>query len=283
MVYIKKLKLPSEYIEIVAEILNDEINGSKLSIRTLENALKANYVIEAFKTNKFCGLRFLKTVWSSKKIDEIIDNDLLIFKNLIKKLEINFIDDPGNRNAFYEFEEQFNILAYTYNQIEKKNIEKYKEFKYHFIETKNHFTNWFHISWTDEWQKDINFLKKDLLNEIKILQGDRFSLCYEMKQKNNFTIEDRDQMYYLERILDAINTLIIDQKKLIIFIEKIEKFNESIKSIIDDYRSNKDQNYLWNLIKKILTQMNNDYSQELNDIFLNEVSTLLKEGKYSDT
>ena len=104
-----------------------------------------------------------------------------------------------------------------------------------------------------------------------------------MKQKNNFTIEDRDQMYYLERILDAINTLIIDQKKLIIFIEKIEKFNESIKSIIDDYRSNKDQNYLWNLIKKILTQMNNDYSQELNDIFLNEVSTLLKEGKYSDT
>ena len=281
---LKKLKLPSEYIEIVTEILNDEINGSKLSIRTLENALKVNYVIKRFKTNKYCGLQSLKRIWPSKKIDQLIFNDVQNFKKKLEEINDSFLNISESNYAWNKFKKNFKIPI-EHGLIGKEIKKIYDQFT-KFIESKNYFLNNFNDNLSNKLNQYVNYFEKELAIELKNILDNRKKRWTEIRNEiGNLMRNDywraqskEREMYNLERTLIPLEQLINSS-----LIGKIKQFSILIENKIKDYKAKKDQKLIWetaqNLFNKIRQTKTESEEPLINDEFFEALIEEIKDQK----
>ena len=286
---LKKLKLPSEYIEIVAEILNDEINGSKLSIRTLENALKANYIIEAFKTNKFCGLQSLKKIWPSEKINELILNDVQNFKKKIEEINYGFLSDTENNSSWNNFQKNFKILI-NFHLVKEEIKKNYDQFA-KFVETKNYFLNNFNDNLISKLNYYADYFEKELATELKmILDNHKKRLPEIRKEIDNLRINAYWKAQSKEFQINNLNASLFPLEQLIdrpnylnTLIDRIKEFASLIDNKIKDYKEKKDQKLIWetaqNLLNKIKQTKTELEEPLINDDFFEALVEEIKDQK----
>ena len=264
---LKKLKLPSEYVEIVAEILNDEINGSKLSIRTLENALKTNYVIKRFKTNKYCGLQSLKRIWPSKKNDQLIFNDVQNFKKKIEEIDYGFLSNTendyiwNNFSLWNDFKVNFEILI-SFNLIKEKSKKNYDQFA-EFVESKNYFLNNFNDNLISKLNHYANYFEKELARELKeILDNQKEKLSETKKEINNRKIGTSQKKPFNQFEISNLNIsssslkeLIANPNYLIALVHRIKEFASLIDKKIKNYKTKKDQKLIWETAQNLFDKV----------------------------
>ena len=286
---LKKLKLPSEYIEIVAEILNDEINDSKLSIRTLENALKVNYVIRRFKTNKYCGLQSLKRVWPSKKIDQLILNDVQNFKNKLEEINYGFLGEAENNYLLNNFEKDFKTLV-SFNLIKDKIKKNYDQFA-KFVEAKNYFLNNFNDNLSNKLNQYVNYFEKELAIELKNILDNRKKRLTEIRKEidnlkinASWKVQSKEfEINTLNRVLFSLEQLIDNPNYLNTLIGGIKKFSSLIDKKIKDYKAKKDQKLIWdtaqNLFDKVRKTKTESEESLINDEFFEDLTEEIKNQK----
>ena len=286
---LKKLKLPSEYIEIVAEILNDEINDSKLSIRTLENALKVNYVIRRFKTNKYCGLQSLKRVWPSKKIDQLILNDVQNFKNKLEEINYGFLGEAENNYLLNNFEKDFKTLV-SFNLIKEKIKKNYDQFA-KFVEAKNYFLNNFNDNLSNKLNQYVNYFEKELAIELKNILDNRKKRLTEIRKEidnlkinASWKVQSKEfEINTLNRVLFSLEQLIDNPNYLNTLIGGIKKFSSLIDKKIKDYKAKKDQKLIWdtaqNLFDKVRKTKTESEESLINDEFFEDLTEEIKNQK----
>ena len=85
--FLAKINFAKEHQNLVNHLLNQSINGHKLSIRVLENALiKFENLSNDFQKCKYKGLNGLRQIWPTPKIDQIIKNDIDNFLNSLNQI-----------------------------------------------------------------------------------------------------------------------------------------------------------------------------------------------------
>ena len=282
---LKELKLSNEYIEIVGEILNDEINGPKLSIRTLENALKANYVIEAFEINKYCGLQSLKKIWPSKKFEQVIFDDVQNFKNKLEEINYSFLIYWENNTNWNKFKSNFEVII-NCNLIEKEMKKTYDEFA-KFIKFKNYFFSNFNNNLASKLNQYYIYFRDDLWTKLdkikKKSKKEFFKIEKEIKNRRkegNSNLIKSMQIEYtdLMALLAFLNELLGSTGYLRILMEEIEEFARLIENKIKSYKAKKDQKLIWetaqNLFDKIRKIKAESKEPLINDEFF---ESLIKE------
>ena len=286
---LKKLKLPSEYIEIVAEILNDEINDSKLSIRTLENALKVNYVIKRFKTNKYCGLQSLKRVWPNKKIDQLILNDVQNFKNKLEEINYGFLGEAENNYLLNNFEKDFKTLV-SFNLIKEEIKKNYDQFA-KFVEAKNYFLNNFNDNLSNKLNQYVNYFEKELAIELKNILDNRKKRLTEIRKEidnlkinASWKVQSKEfEINTLNRVLFSLEQLIDNPNYLNTLIGGIKKFSNLIDKKIKDYKAKKDQKLIWdtaqNLFDKVRKTKTESEESLINHEFFEDLTEEIKNQK----
>ena len=302
---LEKLKLPNEYIEMVDEILNDEINGFKLSIRTLENALKANCVIKEFEINKYCGLQSLKRIWPSKKIDQLIFNDVQDFKNKLEEINCGFLNDEENNYLWNNFKENFKILIdfpsdliKIYSNLTKiksalikeevkKNYDQFTKF----IESKNYFFNNFDddlINKLNQYNDHFEKLRIYLANILRTSKNKQFEIQGQIKnkeKKDGFQPSEsiKNKLNYLKKLIFDLEKSIGESGSLEILINRMKKFTNLIDSKIKDYKAKKDQKLIWetaqNLFNKIRQTKTELEEPLINDEFFKALIEEIKDQK----
>ena len=286
---LKKLKLSNVYIEIVAEILNDEINGSKLSIRTLENALKANCIIKKFEINKYCGLQSLKKIWLSEKIDQLIFNDVQNFKKKLEEINYGFLSDTENNSSWNNFEKNFKILI-SFHLIKEEIKKNYDQFA-KFVEVKNYFLNNFNDNLISKLNHYADYFEKELTTELKtILDNHKKRLpeirkeIYNLKINASWEVQSKEfQINNLNKSLFPLEQLIDRPNYLKILIYRIKEFARLIENKIKDYKAKKDQKLIWeiaqNLFDKIRKTKAKSEEPLINDDFFETLIEEIKDQK----
>ena len=85
--FLAKINFAKEHQNLVNHLLNQSINGHKLSIRVLENALiKFENLSNDFQKCKYRGLNGLRQIWPTPAIDQIIKNDIDNFLNALNQI-----------------------------------------------------------------------------------------------------------------------------------------------------------------------------------------------------
>ena len=288
---LEKLRLPYEYIEMVDEILNDEINGFKLSIRTLENALKANYVIKAFEMNKYCGLQSLKKIWPSKKIDQLIFNDVQDFKKDLEEINYDYLREWGNNSVLKDFRNMFQILEKNYlvNEEMKKNYDQFTKF----VEFKNYFLDNPNDNLTVELNRCVNYFEKELKTELEeICENAEKKKCEinketkSIKENASFKFQSKDlEKQNLMQLVFYIKKFIYEPTNYLnVLIQRIKPFFNFIEKRIKSCKIRKNEKLIWetaqNLLDKIKQTKTESEEPLINDEFFETLIEEIKDQKY---
>lgn len=274
---LKDMGFDEDTANMITDILNKEINGYKLSIRSVEKSFKSHNVKGSFDRNKYEGLKSLKKIWNTNFIDDIVNSDIQELQKDIEELQkvllknkINF--DSYESSFFYDFFQKIknNLFELFQKNDFYESINKCINF-----EEKGRITSFSSMingelllnldSWFQIITKMENEIKKFKKNEIenKNISIDKFisnthkninQFEFDTYRRNNFPLELKyiltdDDKSFLKIIKNNI-------KKILIL------FSEKWKIMID----NKNKKILIDILKEIIkdNNYNNSYSDVIN-------------------